>query len=362
MSGSAAPGTRCVAERVVQYTTPGALPAAAHGLLGQDAFSTEAWFEATLLAGLPEGAAGCFQVVSQGEAVSALLAMRRDAGRLSALTTPYTCLWRPLLAPGADPKLVGRALAGLWRRGGIVRLDCLPDDPALAGLFAGLRERGLFVLPFHHFGNWHLDLGGMGWADYVASRPGQLRSAIGRHTNRLMGKEGAIFTLTQNADGLVEAIAAYEHVYARSWKQAEPQPHFNAALMRACAADGTLRLGIIRLGGTPIAAQFWLVHGRWAAVLKLAYDEAARKLAPGNVLTALMIRRLMEQDGVRTIDFGRGDDDYKVQWTGERRQRVGALVVNPLTLSGFTEILKRKGKDFFFTKKKQKTLVRAVAD
>jgi hypothetical protein len=215
-----------------------------------------------------------------------------------------------------------------------VRLDCLPAGPGSDGLLAGLRQGGLVPLRFDHFGNWFLDVGDLDWNTYVASRPGQLRSAITRHTRRLMKQEGATFTLVENPAGLDNAIAAYEAVYAASWKQPEPFPAFNATFIRASAAAGTLRLATLHLGATPIAAQFWLVHEGWAAVLKLAYDEAFKKLAPGNVLTALVIRHLLEQERVHTLDFGRGDDEYKAQWTGVRRQRVGALVVNPWSATG----------------------------
>ena len=87
-----------------------------------------------------------------------------------------------------------------------------------------------------------------------------------------------------------------------------------------------MRLGILSIAGEPIAAQLWIVHGRWAGVLKLAYRETHKALAPGNVLTGLMIRHLLEHDAIAEIDFGRGDDDYKQQWARERRQRVGLLV------------------------------------
>jgi len=83
-----------------------------------------------------------------------------------------------------------------------------------------------------------------------------------------------------------------------------------------------------------VAAQYWTVAGRSATVLKLAHDEEEKRLSPGTVLTATAIRHLIEQDGVRELDFGRGDDPYKRSWTGERRQRVGILVANMISWQG----------------------------
>jgi CelD/BcsL family acetyltransferase involved in cellulose biosynthesis len=63
-------------------------------------------------------------------------------------------------------------------------------------------------------------------------------------------------------------------VYRRSWKEPEPFPDFNAALMRALAPLGMLRLGVLHVGETAAAAQLWVVEKHRATVLKLAHDEA----------------------------------------------------------------------------------------
>ncbi len=324
-----------------------ALPPEAQALFGQDAFSTLAWYGATLAAGLPDAAQPVFHMAEAGGQVLAVIPMCRLAGTPGALATPYTCLWQPLLAPGlteARLNAIGRALGRAWRRHGIVRLEAMPADCArLDMLLAGLRQAGLRLLAFDHFGNWHESVAGLEWDAYLAARPRRLRTAITRQTRRLRQQPGFAFTIVQSEAGLAEAIAAYETVYAASWKEPEPHPAFNPALMRACAQAGTLRLGLIHLAAEPVAAQFWILHHRWAGVLKLAYCEAHKALAPGNVLTGMMIRHLLEHDRVAEIDFGRGDDEYKQQWARERRQRVGVLVANPWRLSGALAIVRHAG-------------------
>ena len=321
-----------------------ALPADALALFGQDAFSTIGWYRASLVAGLPQTAQAVFQLAEADGQVLAVMPMQHLAGRLEALATPYTCLWRPLLAPGlteASLHAIGRALALAWRSYGVVRLEAMPaDSPGLNALLAGLDQAGRRLLAFDHFGNWHEGVAGQEWEAYLAGRPRRLRTAITRQTKRLRQQSGFAFTLVRDEAGLEEAIAAYEAVYAASWKAPEPHPGFNPALMRACAGEDTLRLGILALSGLPVAAQLWIVHGSWAGVLKLAYDEAHKALAPGNVLTGLMIRHLLEHDGIAEIDFGRGDDEYKQQWARERRQRVGVLVAYAWRASGALAILR----------------------
>jgi len=138
----------------------------------------------------------------------------------------------------------------------------------------------------------------------------------------------ARFTLHDDANGLASGIAAFETVYARSWKEPEPHPAFNAAQIRAAASLGLTRLGVWWIGETPAAAQFWIVERDRATVLKLAHDETLAAHSTGTVLTAWMVRHMIENEHVRTLDFGRGDDSYKQGWAGERRQMMGIMMIN----------------------------------
>jgi CelD/BcsL family acetyltransferase involved in cellulose biosynthesis len=321
------------------------LPPPALALFGQDFFSSLAWYRSAQEAALAPGETPAFLVVSQAGAAQAVFPMRRRGAALSAFTIPYTGLWQPLLAPGltqAHLTAIGRALAESWQSAPPVRLDALDGSaPDLAPLLAGFRQAGLRALRFDHFGNWHTQARG-GWAAYLADRPGALRHTIRRRSKRLMQQMGADFTLLRGSNGIEAAIAAYESIYAASWKQPEPYPRFIPALMRACAAGSTLRLGVLSLGGAPAAAQFWVVRGGWAGVLKLAHDEARKDLSAGTVLTALMIEHLLDHQGVTELDFGRGDDAYKRAWTGERRARSGLLLANVRRPAGLLAILRHR--------------------
>lgn len=326
-------------------SSPGfdALPDAAKTLFGADLCASPGWYRATEAAGLPPGTEPLYvQVLSDGSPL-AVIPLLQDAGSLAALSTPYTIAWRPLLAPGLTSDRIreaGTAFGRICRDRSTIRLDSFdPQATWCEPLAQGLREAGLAVLPFGHFGNWRATVAD-GADAYFADRPGALREAIRRRTRKFMKLEGAQFCVTTSSDKLDQAITAYEAVYARSWKEPEPSPLFNATLMRECANAGTLRLGILSLGATPVAVQFWVVENRCATVLKLAHDEAFKSLSPGTVLTAMMIRCLVEQDSARTLDFGRGDDDYKQLWTDTRRQFGGWIVANPRRLAGLQAILR----------------------
>ncbi len=290
-------------------------------------FLDDVWWRTMLQAGLARDEQPRFLLARRdGQPSLGLALVRRQGHGIAALANAYTCLWRPLAEEVrvADAAALGHVL----RREGLVRLDAIPAEwPGLAAFAAGLREAGLAVRRFRHFANWHEALGGRRWDAYLAARPGALRSTLRRRGRKA---EFAFDVVSRPGASLEAAIADYEAIYARSWKEPEPFPAFNATLMRNLAGVGLLRLGLLHDGARPVAAQLWALRAdrRHATVLKLAHDEQDRAASPGSLLTAAMLRRLIDEEGIASFDFGRGDDDYKRLWAGERRQRLGLLLAD----------------------------------
>nr|WP_294504879.1 GNAT family N-acetyltransferase [uncultured Rhodopila sp.] len=331
---------------IATFASVDSLPADARRLLdhSESLFAGAAWWDAVLSAAMPAGAEACFVTVRGTGGIAALVPMLRQRGQLTSLTTPYTCEYAPLLATGPGDAARVEAMAAFarfCRAGGVTRLDALAAEwDGLAPLLAGARLAGLRTLPFDHFGNWHEDVGGLDWSTYLLSRTGALRETIRRRLRRAEKLPGARFELLTRPADMERAADAFESVYRRSWKQPEPYPAFNVALIRAMAGIGALRLGVWSIGERPVAVQVWVVRAGRAMVLKLAHDEAFRAHSPGTVLTALMLRHLLDREHVAEIDFGRGDDPYKQDWAAHRRQRIGVLLVNPWRLSGMAALLR----------------------
>jgi CelD/BcsL family acetyltransferase involved in cellulose biosynthesis len=326
---------------VERYSRLDALPPEIASLFADapDFFSTRPWWDAVLAHAIPAGATPCLVLVRSG-AASGLFPMLSDPeiGGFRALTTPYSCRYTPLIAaePADRTKLLA-AFAGACRQHPTTRFDTLSANVA-SDLAAAGRRAGLAIARFAHFGDWHEDVDGLDWASYLARRPGALRETVRRRARRAERLTDSSFRVFRDLSELPTAIAAFEAVYARSWKDAEPFPSFNEAQIRAAADLGIMRLGVWWIGGTPAAAQFWIVeHGR-ATVLKLAHDEAFRAHSPGTLLTAWMVRDMIEREGARVLDFGRGDDPYKSQWVANRTQFGGVLWINPLRPRGFAAL------------------------
>jgi hypothetical protein len=302
--------------------------------------SGRAWLDATIQAALPDGAMPHLLALSDPAGPLAMVPMMAGPGRFwKSLTTPYTCLYQPLLRPGAPAdSLALREIGKYCRQWPITRFEALdPDWPGLGTIRRSLASAGLVSRTFAHFGNCYEAITSRSWETYLQSRPGALRETIRRRT-RAATRAGTHIEIAREGPALVAALEAYEVVYRRSWKEPEPYPTFNDTLVRALAQTGVLRIGIMWKGDVPIAAQYWSVVDGSATILKLAHDEQFKALSPGTVLTAATIRELIEVDGVKELDFGRGDDPYKRGWVSCRRPRIGLLGLNPLTLPGISAL------------------------
>lgn len=321
------------------------LPGWAEPLLDPNAFwSGRIWYDTTLAHALPEGAeagAACAGAVA--------VPLLQVGGALRSLTTPYTQDWRPLGLPGLDAagwRAAGEGFGALLRFRPPVILEAI--DPAgawLAPFLAGLRASGIRAARFDHVGVWRETLReGQGWEDYLAGCPSALRHTVERKGKRAARE--ARFSLIATPGAALEAgIAAFHAVRAGSWKPDEPFPAFDAALMRAAAAAGALRLGVLTrvADDTPVAAQYWILDqgGTRATVPKLFHLETERAASPGTVLTAMMVRHLITEDRVRVLDFGRGDDAYKAHWVSDRVPLIGLVLADPRHPAGLAALARQ---------------------
>ncbi|MEI7785002.1 MAG: GNAT family N-acetyltransferase [Betaproteobacteria bacterium] len=284
----------------------------------------------------------CYGLLLRGERPIAVLPLLMQRGRwlaavqFSSLANYYTALYTPAF----DDTLTAQELAVLLRevqalQGKASEFRFSPMDPAsreFTLLRAAMRQAGCVTSTFFCFGNWTHQPEGP-FDDYMAQRPGALRSSVKRMPKRLAAAGGTLEIVT-GGERLPAALAAYQQVYAASWKKPEPFPGFMPGLIGTCAQRGWLRLGIAWLGDQPIATQVWIVAYGRAEIYKLAYDEAYKSHAAGTVLTAHLMRHAIDEDRVKEVDYLIGDDEYKKSWMDRRQERWGLLGYKPLTLRG----------------------------
>lgn len=96
-------------------------------------------------------------------------------------------------------------------------------------------------------------------------------------------------------------------------------PEFQAAAMRALAAQGVARLFLLRAGGETIAALYGFSAGRTFQFYQCGMHPGWVRYGLGQVLIGNAIEQNIAA-GHETFDFLRGDESYKTQWAGQAHE------------------------------------------
>ena len=296
-------------------------------------FDRAEWFD--LLEAHGFAASGRRDAHGRGGGVEAWLALRQEApGDLTALANWYSFAIRPLYRGDGDrAAALGALFSGLRRRAARLTLYPVPDAEK-DGIAAALRGAGWWV-ETQAAGDRHwLDLTGLDHDGWWASRPGALRSTVQRKA-----KKGVVALTIRTAFDAAD-WAAYESIYAASWKPEEGDPALLRAFAQMESARGTYRLGLAQIDGAPVAAQYWTVEDGTAFIHKLAHVEDKVKASPGTLLSAALFRHVMEIDGVRRVDFGTGNDAYKRDWMNRHEPLWRIEAFNPSRIAAWGPALK----------------------
>lgn len=296
-------------------------------------FDRALWFD--LLAAHGFAGLGRFDARGQADATTAWLPLRvEEPGHLAGLTNWYSFAIRPLYAGDGDH---GTALFDLFRnlRAKAARLSLYPvRDEEQRDIVAALRDAGWWVKASPAGDRHWLNLGEMDHDAWWASRPGALRSTVQRKAKK------GIVDIQLLTDFDAESWAAYEQIYAASWKPEEGHPALLRAFAEAESDGGRLRMGIARIDGVPVAAQYWTVEDGTAFIHKLAHVEDSLKASPGTLLSAALFRHVIEVDGVKRVDFGTGNDGYKRDWMNRHDPLWRIEAFNPSRLAAWGPALK----------------------
>lgn len=262
---------------------------------------------------------------------AALPLVRRGAG-MRALTAPYTTIYAPALPDSEWARFLG-VHAHTYVTGSM-QIDAVDlADASMAAFLESMPRSGLIAAQYQNFTNFYEPIGE--FEAYWNSRPSRLKATVRRKLAQAKSQQ-AQFRLYRNA--FAEAVEVYEEIYRRSWKDAEPHPRFIATMVDRLGRDGFVRMGLLSVGGTPVAAQIWLVCGGKATIFKLAHREDAVEYSPGTLLTHWMISTLTREEALSEIDFGRGADAYKRDWLRNSRTRTALIAGNWRHLAGLRTI------------------------
>ena len=231
----------------------------------------------------------------------------------------------------------------LWRtlcRGAnadVIRLDHVPErSPTLAAGLDVARELGwraileeTFLTPVRALSR------SQAWDHGLRS---SFKYRLRNRLKRLAAKGDVAFDIASTQPEIHAALPKFYQLEASGWKGAQgtavvQQPNvkrlYDEIIRRSC---GDVRIALLEVSGTPIAAQVYLASARTMFLLKTAYDEAYGLFVPGQLITARVVQYGIEQ-GMNALDFMADNERWKANWATEfiRHQRM--LLFAP-TLAG----------------------------
>lgn len=163
-----------------------------------------------------------------------------------------------------------------------------------------------------------------------------LRHDVQRRLRRLCQAGTVSVEVSNGCSRLEDSLGEGFEVEAKSWKgrhgtaiaAREDTTRFYSELARWAADAGLLRLAFLRVDGRAIAFQLDLEQGSRYYSLKIGYDPAFERFAPGKLLVYTMIARAVAR-GLPVYELLGTDDPWKAQWTSLSRARVSFRAFAP---------------------------------
>jgi CelD/BcsL family acetyltransferase involved in cellulose biosynthesis len=98
-------------------------------------------------------------------------------------------------------------------------------------------------------------------------------------------------------------------------------------VMEHCGKAGLLDISTLSLGGQPIAFNIGFLYGKVVYHWKVGFDPDYAGYAPGKLLIKYLIQDCIH-NGVKVLDFMRGEEEYKKSWKPEARTNYNVFVHN----------------------------------
>ena len=259
------------------------------------------------------------------------LSGRRDHRLLGAGLTHRLA---PLAVPGLEgevARVVAETLAGSEPKPDLITFEGVdvtaswPEEVARA--WPG-RAR-----PWRYVSSTHpapvLPLSSEGFEAWFAGRSSNFRQQM-RRARRKLEEQGGRTLLAQTSDAAVQALESFEALHSARWDfrgGSSLGPSVVAFLLdaaRTMTPVDDLRVWSMEVDSKPVAVQVFLVAGGEILYFNGGFDDSLPDVRPAFLTMLAAIEDAFER-GDRRLDFGGGDDDYKlrfatddapIMWTG----------------------------------------------
>jgi len=222
-------------------------------------------------------------------------------------------------------------------RGLMLQLSQLRRGSCLAALLAEqLREQAwtaeettLNVCPY-------IDLRGHTWASYLATVGPNLRKNVNRYLRNLPNTFDMRVDCARAPAEAQRALDAAIALHRKRWGAAPGMSEafhseaiiaFHRDFVTLAAEQGWLRLLVLHLNGTPVAALYGLLYGSVFYFYQSGFDPEYGKHSVGVATMAIAIKTAIEEGAVE-YDFLHGAEEYKFHWT-EKTRDLGRIELFP---------------------------------
>jgi hypothetical protein len=248
-----------------------------------------------------------------------------------------------ILTDGSDPRAY---LPAVWdhlaratgRRWDYVRLlNVLADSPCARAVE---RDPGFLKLPARVGGCCSCAV--VSEEQQVSRFSGNFIRRLRKNRKRLAAAGDVVFRSVSTLPELENAYQDLLRVEASGWKGAEGtrtalqfdarMGSFYRRLLAQFAAGSRCQIHLLYVDGRPVAAQYTLVAGGTAYILKIGYDQDYAHLSPGVMLLDHLFRNVAPQSSINRIDFTT-DMPWMKDWRPSRRELVEVFLFRP-TLRG----------------------------
>jgi CelD/BcsL family acetyltransferase involved in cellulose biosynthesis len=165
------------------------------------------------------------------------------------------------------------------------------------------------------------------YESFASSLKNSCRNNLRKRFERLKRTGSVDVEVIRDPQGVRAAMNEGLRIEASAWKgqqgtaiSSDPVvADFYMRLAEREAELGRLQLTFLRVNGKRIAFSYLLRSGRKIYAVKIGYDRDYRMYSPGNMLLNLVLQDACAKD-LEEYDFLGSDDDWKFEWTKEKRE------------------------------------------
>lgn len=256
-------------------------------------------------------------------------------GRLRFMGSEVGDRFEPACDPACEAEFCQSVAAALEEQspGTMLVFDHVEADAFWWRHFETRGKHGLSAISQRESSELYIDLNGLDWAGYLATRSKSFRKRIA-YIERALGRDHRVaFRETDSADSLSRDLNLFFELHDRRWQErggsslvSEHKRAFLRSLAARLLEKGQLRLRFLEVDGKAVAALFAWRFGDRYCYYQGGFDPAWAKQSVGMLIVADTVRSAIAE-GASEFDFLLGEESYKHRFATDSRTVTTAVLV-----------------------------------